>query len=254
MVPPQSNQWFALMIGNSRQHWALFTGEHLSRTWHLTPEEFAFNPAQDYPNLPCWGASVGSVSLHQVYPTAIAFTLEDIPIPRMYPTLGIDRALALWGALQVYGAPVCVVDAGTALTLTLANDRGDFAGGVILPGVGLMARALADYTAALPYVTLPPDPPPRWGTTTTTAIESGLYYGTAAMLHAYLGAFFQAFPQGTVIVTGGDRPFLSELLKTFLDADRWHEDDHLVFWGIRALRNPTVKIEMHPMNRIDDFR
>ncbi|BCX12127.1 MAG: type III pantothenate kinase [Thermosynechococcus sp.] len=254
MTPPQSNQWFALIIGNTRQHWALFRGEHLSRTWHLTPAEFAFNPAQDYPNLPCWGASVGSVPLHQVYPRAIALTLADIPIPQMYPTLGIDRALALWGALQVYGAPVCVVDAGTALTLTLANDRREFAGGVILAGVGLMARALADYTAALPYVTLPTAPPRRWGTSTTTAIESGLYYGTAAILQAYLGPFFQEFPQGKVIVTGGDRPFVSDLLRTFLASDRWCEDDHLVFWGIRALRNPAAKIEMHPMERIDEFR
>ncbi|MFN4066483.1 MAG: pantothenate kinase [Thermosynechococcus sp.] len=248
MVSPQSNHWFALIIGNSRQHWALFTGEHLSRTWHLPLEELAVNPAQAYPNLPCWGASVGSVPLHQVYPSAIALTLEDIPIPRMYPTLGIDRALALWGALQVYGAPVCVVDGGTALTLTLANERGEFAGGVIFPGVGLMARALADYTAALPWLAIPTEPPPRWGTTTTTAIESGLYYGTAAVLHSYLGAFFQESPQGKAIVTGGDRPFLSGLLRTFLDPDRWCEDDHLAFWGIRALRNPTAKIEVNSVH------
>lgn len=251
MVPPQNNQWLALIIGNSRQHWALFRGDHLSHTWHLTPEEFALNPIKDYLGLPCWGVSVGSVPLHDVHPTAIALTLEEIPIPHMYPTLGVDRALALWGALQVYGAPVCVVDGGTALTFTLANDRGEFAGGVILGGVGLMARALADYTAALPYVTFPTELPPRWGTTTPTAIESGLYYGTTAVLQAYLGAFFQDYPHGTVIVTGGDRPLISELLKTFLARDRWHEDDHLAFWGIRALRNPTAKIEMHPMQRID---
>ncbi|URR35932.1 pantothenate kinase [Thermosynechococcus sp. HN-54] len=251
MAPPQNDQWLALIVGNSRQHWALFRGEHLSRTWHLPPEGFAFNPAQEYSRLPCWGASVGSVPLHHVHPTAIELTLGDIPIPQMYPTLGIDRALALWGALQVYGAPVCVVDAGTALTFTLANAQGEFAGGVILPGVGSMARALADYTAALPCVALPPNPPHRWGNTTATAIESGLYYGTAAILQSYLGAFLQDYPQGTVVVTGGDRPFISELLRTFLDPDRWREDDHLVFWGIRALRNPTAKIEMHPVNRIN---
>lgn len=251
MALQQSNHWFALIIGNSRQHWALFSGEHLSQTWHLSPEEFACNPTQEYPGLPCWGASVGSVPLRQVYPTAIALTLKDIPIPRMYPTLGIDRALALWGALQVYGAPVCVVDAGTALTLTLANDRGEFAGGVILPGVGLMARALADYTAALPCVAFPTTAPPRWGTTTSTAIESGLYHGTAAILQAYLGDFFEEYTQGTLIVTGGDRSLMSQLLKTFLDPHRWREDAHLAFWGIRALRNSTAKIEMQPTERID---
>lgn len=251
MEPPHNNLWLALIVGNSRQHWALFTGEQLSHTWHLTPEEWARNPAKDYPGLPCWGASVGSVPLHHLHPTAMELTLGDIPIPHMYPTLGIDRALALWGALQVYGAPVCVVDAGTALTLTLANDRGEFAGGVILAGVGSMARALADYTTALPWVTLPTKAPPRWGTTTITAIESGLYYGTAAILDAYLDVFFQDYPQGTVIVTGGDRPFISELLRTFLDPARWREDEHLVFWGIRALRNQAAKIEMQPIDRID---
>lgn len=244
-MPPQSNQWFALMIGNSRQHWALFTGEHLSRTWHLPLEDSPGSLGKAYSDLPCWGASVGAQSIRQVHPNAVELTLADIPIPQMYSTLGIDRALALWGALQIYGAPVCVVDGGTALTLTLADDRGAFAGGVILPGVGLMARALADYTAALPHVTLSPEPPPRWGTSTPAAIASGLYYGTAAILQAYLVAFFEAYPQGRVIVTGGDRPFLGELFKTFLDADRWRADDHLAFWGIRALRSPTAKIEVN---------
>ncbi len=236
-----SEAWTAVIVGNSRHHWALFNGVELVQAWHLAPKDFLPDEIGAVSDRECWGVSVGSTPVSDLCPHAIPLSLADIPIPHLYPTLGLDRALALWGALQIYGAPVCVVDAGTALTFTLANGGGEFAGGAILPGVTTMARSLADYTAGLPWVAIPPARPLRWATGTTAAIESGLYFATAAILKSYLEDFYTAYPQGKVVVTGGDRPFIGQLLATAFPEQTWHSDEHLAFWGIRAIRNQRLR-------------
>ncbi|ATS18419.1 hypothetical protein BRW62_06265 [Parathermosynechococcus lividus PCC 6715] len=239
--PTQSDDWVAVIVGNSRHHWALFHGVELVQCWHLTPRESPPAVLRLVSDRECWGGSVGRVPLQELCPNAFRLSLMDIPIPGLYPTLGLDRALGLWGALQVYGAPVCVVDAGTALTFTLANAAGEFAGGAILPGVGAMGQCLADYTAALPRVAIPEGVPPRWAMSTPEALQSGVYFGVAAILQSYLGAFYAAYPTGKVLVTGGDRAFISQLLATDFPQHHWQEDEHLCFWGIRAVRNQRLR-------------
>lgn len=213
----------------------------LVQCWHLCPTEPLPPALRLTSEWECWGVSVGAATLGELHPKVIALSLRDIPITNLYNTLGLDRALALWGAMQVYGAPVCVVDAGTALTFTLANGAGEFAGGVIFPGASSLARCLADYTAALPLVPLPRSEPPRWAMSTPAAIESGVYFGMAAILQSYLNDFYINYPTGRVIVTGGDRAFISQLLATYCPQCNWHEDEYLGFWGIRAVRNQRLR-------------
>jgi type III pantothenate kinase len=65
--------------------------------------------------------------------------------------LGADRWAAMIGARALVGAhPVLVVVCGTATTIDFVDPAGNFTGGVILPGVGLMIRSLHEGTAALP--------------------------------------------------------------------------------------------------------
>ena len=108
--------WTALVIGNSRLHWAEFSGDRLQKTWD------APHANQDQPQLQheLWIASVvpSQNQFWQADPRAHWLSLEQVPLQGMYPTFGIDRALALWGAIQTVGSPVLVVDAGTALTFT----------------------------------------------------------------------------------------------------------------------------------------
>jgi type III pantothenate kinase len=71
--------------------------------------------------LPLYLASVvpSQTALWQTYPDVHIITLDQVPLQGVYPTLGIDRALALWGAGETWGWPMLVIDAGTALTLTV---------------------------------------------------------------------------------------------------------------------------------------
>ena len=76
-------------------------------------------------------------ALWQIYPNVHIINLDQIPLQGVYPTLGIDRALALWGAGKTWGFPMLVIDAGTAMTFTGADANQCLVGGAILPGLGL---------------------------------------------------------------------------------------------------------------------
>ncbi len=69
-------------------------------------------------------------SYANVHPIATA----QVPLQNTYPTLGVDRTLALVGAGDVWGWPVLVIDCGTALTFTAGADQ-SLIGGAILPGL-----------------------------------------------------------------------------------------------------------------------
>lgn len=68
--------------------------------------------------------------------------------------VGIDRLLDALAANQrrESGRPAIIIDAGSAVTVDLVDGDGAFAGGVIMPGLRLMSKALHDYTALLPLV------------------------------------------------------------------------------------------------------
>ena len=121
--------------------------------------------------------------------------------------LGIDRWCALIGAHAMVAGAKIVVMAGTATTVDTLNGEGAFLGGMILPGIGLMLRALARETAALPFANGKHDPLPRC---TDDAIVSGV-------LEAQGGAIERAFKRlpgggGLCVLSGGNAARIAEHL------------------------------------------
>jgi type III pantothenate kinase len=184
------------------------------------------------------------MAIWQTYPNLQVITLEQIPLLGTYPTLGIDRALALWGAGKTYGFPVLVIDAGTALTFTGADANCRLIGGAILPGLRLQLRSLSHQTAALPEVELPEQLPPRWALDTRDAIQSGTIYTLLAGIEDFIAAWRQEFPASKVIITGGDRTYLFNYLQRYSPqiAAEVIDDPNLIFWGMRSLvmRNSSL--------------
>ena len=241
-------------MGNSRLHWAWFQGEILEETWnseHLStalvkgklPEEI-LPPhliAQSPNQLPLYFASVvpKQTAFWQNYPNAKLIALEHLPLGGIYPTMGIDRALAVWGAGETYGFPCLVIDGGTALTFTGADSDRLLVGGAILPGLRLQLQSLAVKTAALPEVKLPEQLPQRWALDTPGAIESGVIYTVLAGIRDFIRDWREQFPDSQVVLTGGD----SALLLSYLQvqhpaiAQRVVVDSNLIFWGIRLARS-----------------
>ncbi|ELR98340.1 pantothenate kinase [Gloeocapsa sp. PCC 73106] len=225
--------WLALVIGNSRFHWAYFHGKELQQTWDSSE---AIIP-DDWRHLCLYIASVTKITSFPEHPYQRLIQLQDIPLKGLYSTLGVDRALALWGAMEVWGYPCLVIDGGTALTFTGANQHGEFQGGAILPGLALQLNSLAMGTAALPGISLPETLPPIWAKSTPEAISSGVIYTVLEGISQFIAKWWAEFPQSPVIFTGGD----GDILKAYLTqlhpeiACQVKYDSNLVFWGMRSL-------------------
>ncbi len=215
--------WLALAIGNSRLHWAWFQADNLQAIWdtqHLSsplnreslPRDLLLPQVPHF--LPLYVASVvpSQTRLWQNYTQTKLLTLEQIPLKKLYSTVGIDRALAVLGAGETYGFPCLVIDAGTALTLTGVDGDRALVGGAILPGLKLQFQSLSTQTAALPDVNLPEHLPPRWAMTTSQAIASGIIYTILAGLSAFTQNWWLQFPESSVIFTGGDSVHLINYL------------------------------------------
>ena len=96
-------------------------------------------------------------------------------------TLGCDLVVGGVAAIAEYGAPVIVLDLGTATTITLIDENKCFRGGAILPGIKLSYAALAAGTSLLPDISITP-PKKCIATNTVDCMRSGAVFGTAATI------------------------------------------------------------------------
>ncbi len=228
-------QWLALLIGNSRLHWAQFKGELLVKSW-----DSSYDYKIDNTDLPLYIASVvpGQTNVWLNYPNCKIISLHNIPLKGIYLTLGVDRALAAIGAINVYGYPHLVIDGGTALTFTGVDNDLCLIGGAILPGLRLQLQSLAQKTADLPQVILPPSLPTRWAQNTPEAIASGIVYTVLAGIRDFIDNWQQRYPDSKFILTGGDGELLLNYLQlpTPIIFDR-----HLIFSGMKVV----IKANFH---------
>jgi type III pantothenate kinase len=153
--------------------------------------------------------------------------------------LGCDRFAALIGAHALFpGVPLLVATCGTATTIDALDVDGSFRGGMILPGLGLMAASLAQHTAQLPQV-----PPYNVGEhpfadNTHDAIASGCISAQvgaierAAAAHAAL--LQEQAGQLQCIVSGGAASVIAPHLKGVV-----RQVDNLVLIGLQAALTST---------------
>ena len=97
--------------------------------------------------------------------------------------VGADRIANAVAARERHGAPAVVVDFGTSTNFDVVSAAGEFAGGVLAPGIEVSMDALFARAARLPKV--PFEAPERViSQTTTAALQSGLVYGFAGQVDA----------------------------------------------------------------------
>lgn len=144
-----------------------------------------------------------------------------LEIDVLYPDrVGIDRLLAARAALRIVRrgdseqTPIIVVQAGTALTIDWVTERDCFAGGAILPGVGLALQVLAAGTDQLPW--LPTDSitdfPALPGKSTDQAIAAGVHASVVGGARFLIERYRQgrAIP---VVISGGDGKLLRSVIE-----------------------------------------
>jgi type III pantothenate kinase len=117
--------------------------------------------------------------------------------------VGADRIVNGVAAFAAYGGPVVVVDFGTATTFDVVTKKGEYLGGIICPGVGISADALFQRAARLPRVDVR-NPGRVIGRSTVGSIQSGLYFGYAAMVDGIIARIREELGEPIrVVATGG---------------------------------------------------
>lgn len=134
--------------------------------------------------------------------------------------VGMDRIANAVGGNYFHGAPVLVLDFGTAVTLDylsepeVAGGRPVYRGGAILPGIRMSAESLARGTSKLPQVDLV-QPSRVIGRTTAESIRSGLVHGfTGAVAGLVERARAEIGSAVKVVCTGGDAAWFKERMPT----------------------------------------
>lgn len=214
----------AIDVGNTRLKWAFYEGtairehanlltasasdvETLAREWH------ALQPAQAIVSNVAGCAAAESIkqvlARKNIEPRFITSRASQCGVTNNYAhpqQLGTDRWAALIGAHQTNRACAkIVVMAGTALTIDALSADGQFLGGIIVPGLGVMRQALHLRTAQLP----PPLPDETgnfeaFPTNTLNAIASGAIdacVGAISRMRARLGELSAG--EVTVVASGG---------------------------------------------------
>jgi type III pantothenate kinase len=146
--------------------------------------------------------------------------------------VGADRLLNALAARRLYGAPVLVVDVGTALTLDVVGSDGAFVGGAIAAGPltaasGLWRRAPRLTPVALGRVGR------AVGRTSDEALRSGLVYGSAGQIEGLVRrarAELRA-PAAPVVATGGLGPLLSKPSESVDHVEPWLTLRGLSMWA-----------------------
>jgi type III pantothenate kinase len=131
--------------------------------------------------------------------------------------VGIDRLLDAVAAnrLRRPKRAAAVVDVGSAITVDLVSEKGEFLGGSIVPGIGMSARALHSFTDLLPLVDMSEleDPPPALGTSTVAAMRSGLFWGAVGGIRQLIAELSAVRGERCdVFLTGGAGPAVAALL------------------------------------------
>lgn len=144
--------------------------------------------------------------------------------------IGADRVADAVAARMLYGAPVIVVDFGTATNLEVVDAQGLFVGGIIAPGLETSAAALFSHATKLPSIELV-DPGSAIGKNTVHAMQSGIVYGEADRVDGFVRRVFDELGYNApVVATGGLATTMAPLCKTIT-----HVNPELTLEGLRII-------------------
>lgn len=145
-------------------------------------------------------------------------------------TLAADLLVGGVAASTLYGAPVIIVDMGTATTITLVDGKNAFRGGAIIPGVMLSLNALSSGASLLPAISVTA-PQKVIGTNTVDCMRSGTVYANASMVDGMIDRMEEELgSKCRVVATGGMARMIIPLCR--------HEiifDDDLMLKGLWLL-------------------
>jgi len=146
-----------------------------------------------------------------------------VPIRNLYRRprqVGQDRLVNAYAGCILYGAPLVVIDFGTAVTFDIISKNREYLGGMILPGLAISLDALNERTALLPKIKLS-KPKEFIGRDTKASMLSGIVYGFAALTDDLaMRIKTKIGKNASVIGTGGNIDLIAKYCKIFDKIDR----------------------------------
>ena len=150
--------------------------------------------------------------------------------------VGSDLIVDAVAGIAEYGAPLIIIDMGTATTISMIDSAKNYVGGVIMPGLRLSMDALASGAAQLYKVSLE-KPSTVIGKNTSDCMKSGLVMGNAACIDGMLDRFIEEMGvEATVVATGGIANIVIPLCKHNIIID-----DTLLLKGLKIIYDKNRK-------------
>ncbi len=205
----------AVDIGNTQTVVGLFDGDELEARWRLATE--AHRTADELGGMSASLLGLRGLEITEIEALIVSSVVpgltrsyqhlaEDllgVPFYRVTPEMetglknrydepgevGADRIVNAVAAIHHYGAPVIIVDSGTATTVCAVDGSGAYRGGAILPGLYVSLEALVTRAAKLSEVDLEEEAPQAIATNTPDSIRSGFLYGYAGAVDALIRRF-----------------------------------------------------------------
>lgn len=219
-------------VGNTNIVFGLFKGDELIHDWRIssnkdkTSDEYGTLITQILNNVQVKPVMIEDIIISSVVPN-LMYTLQNMVIkyfnreplvvgvgvktginirydnPR---EVGADRIVNAVACIEKYGGPCVIIDVGTAITFCVVDEKKNYLGGLIMPGISISAEALFTRTSKLPKIEIV-RPEKVIGKTTVTSMQSGLYFGFSSMIDGIIDHIIDEMglkgDQVKIIATGG---------------------------------------------------
>lgn len=179
-------------------------------------------------------------SVNKKYNILLFESSTPLPIKNLYnsaSTLGSDRLAAAVGAYHLYpDRNVLTIDAGTCIKYNFVNASNEYIGGAISPGIKMRLQAMHEFTARLPETEPDFNYEKLTGRDTRESMLSGALLGAASEVDEMIQRYSQIYQTLTVVITGGDAPYLCKQLK-----NRIFAHPELLLTGLNTILNFNIE-------------
>ncbi|MGY0694998.1 type III pantothenate kinase [Virgibacillus sp. FSP13] len=254
---------FVLDVGNTNTVLGVFEQDQLKHEWriktdrHKTEDEFGVLIKSLFDHKGISFSDIHGIIISSVVPP-IMFALEkmctyyfnqepliigkdtvQLFLKMGYPNpkeIGADRIVNAVGAISEYGAPLVIIDFGTATTYCYINEKEEYQGGSIAPGIHISMEALYSKASKLPKIEIQA-PEHMVGKTTVEAMQSGVFYGYVGQVDGIVTRIKQqASIEPKVVATGGLASLISDA-STTID----YVDKHLTLKGLYLIYQKNMQ-------------
>ena len=152
-------------------------------------------------------------------------------------SVGSDLIVNAVAAINEYPSPIIIIYMGTATTISAIDQKGDYIGGIIFPGLRVSLDSLSSQAAQLPFIGL--DKPEQIiGKNTNDCMKNGILYGNAAMIDGIINQMENELNTKACLIATGE--LITSVLP--LCTHKIHYDDALLLKGLLILYEKNRKI------------